>query len=74
MVGQTADPQVPEPRDAAMDQADDDDVQTSLVDLAALVSGSHPLSELLAHVATYAAKAIPGADGAGVTLFAGRSA
>ncbi|MEO9138613.1 MAG: GAF domain-containing protein, partial [Jatrophihabitans sp.] len=48
--------------------ADAADLQSSLTDLAGLVTGSFGLSELLAHVATYAANAIPGADGAGVTL------
>lgn len=49
-------------------QADADDLQASLIDLAALVTGSHGLRELLGQVAGYAAHAIPGADGAGVTL------
>ncbi len=49
-------------------QADTDDLQSSLVDLAALVTGARGLPELLQLVAVYAAKAIPGADGAGVTL------
>ncbi|XAS74886.1 GAF domain-containing protein [Dermatophilaceae bacterium Sec6.4] len=49
-------------------QDDVDDLQTSLADLAALVTSSRGLDELLALVATYAAHAIPGADGAGVTL------
>ncbi|XAS75006.1 hypothetical protein V3G39_10030 [Dermatophilaceae bacterium Sec6.4] len=47
---------------------DDADLHTSLADLAALVTSSHGLDRLLELVATYAAKAIPGADGAGVTL------
>lgn len=66
---ETADPAFPESR--ASDQqaeAEADDLRTSLADLAALVTGTQPLSELLFHVATYAAGAIPGADGAGVTL------
>jgi len=49
-------------------QADADDLQASLVNLAALVTSARGLGELLTHVATYAAHAIPGADGAGVTL------
>ncbi len=49
-------------------QADADDLQSSLVDLAALVTGARGLPELLQLVAVYAAHAIPGADGAGVTL------
>ncbi len=44
------------------------DLQTSLGDLAGLVTGTLGLTELLARVATFAAHAIPGADGAGVTL------
>ncbi|MDQ2740290.1 MAG: GAF and ANTAR domain-containing protein [Actinomycetota bacterium] len=53
------------PRDV---DADSDDLQTSLADLAALVTGTLGLPGLLGQVATYAANAIPGADGAGVTL------
>lgn len=53
----------PQPSDV-----DADGLQTSLTDLAALVTGAHRLSELLVQVAIYAANAIPGADGAGVTL------
>ncbi|MEO8749445.1 GAF domain-containing protein [Dermatophilaceae bacterium Sec6.4] len=49
-------------------QADTNALQTSLADLAALVTGSRSLTEFLGQVATYAARAIPGADGAGVTL------
>ena len=49
-------------------ESDIDDLQTSLSDLAALVNSTRALPELLAQVATYAAHAIPGADGAGVTL------
>jgi GAF domain-containing protein len=48
--------------------ADASDLQASLGDLAGLVTGSLGLPELLARVATFAAHAIPGADGAGVTL------
>jgi GAF domain-containing protein len=48
--------------------ADDADLQTSLDDLAGLISGSSGLQGLLDKVATSAAHAIPGADGAGVTL------
>lgn len=49
-------------------EADDADLQASLRDLAGLVTGSLGLDGLLAQVATFAAQAIPGADGAGVTL------
>jgi len=48
--------------------ADTVDLQTSLGDLAGLVTGTIGLPELLERVATFAAHAIPGADGAGVTL------
>jgi GAF domain-containing protein len=47
---------------------DSAELQGSLAALAGLVAGSLGLPELLARVATYAARAIPGADGAGVTL------
>ena len=53
------------PEQAAADAAD---LQASLADLAALVSGQSGLGGLLGQVATFAAHAIPGADGAGVTL------
>jgi GAF domain-containing protein len=49
-------------------EGDDADLRASLDDLAGLVTGSLGLQELLARVATFAARAIPGADGAGVTL------
>ncbi len=48
--------------------ADDADLQESLGELAGLVTGSLGLQELMVQVATFAARAIPGADGAGVTL------
>ena len=44
------------------------DLQTSLNDLAGLVTEGMGLDELLTQVATFAAHAIPGAEGAGVTL------
>jgi GAF domain-containing protein len=49
-------------------RVDESDLQASLADLAGLVTGSLRLGELLARVASFAARAIPGADGAGVTL------
>jgi transcriptional regulator with GAF, ATPase, and Fis domain len=49
-------------------QADELDLQTSLSNLAGLVTAAHGLHELLTQVAGFAAQAIPGADGAGVTL------
>jgi len=48
--------------------ADDADLQASLADLAGLVAGTLSVEQLLAQVATFAARAIPGAEGAGVTL------
>lgn len=48
--------------------ADAADLSAGLADLAALVTSTQTLDELLAKVATSAARAIPGADGAGVTL------
>jgi GAF domain-containing protein len=48
--------------------ADIIDLRNALGDLAGLVAGSQGLPELLAEVATFAVHAIPGADGAGVTL------
>ena len=48
--------------------ADAADLRASLADLAGLVSGGAGLDGLLGKVAVFAAHAIPGADGAGVTL------
>ena len=48
--------------------ADDADLRAGIDDLAGLVAGSLGLPELLAEVAAFAVRAIPGADGAGVTL------
>ena len=49
-------------------EADAADLQTGIAGLANLVTGSLGLDELLERVAAFATKAIPGADGAGVTL------
>jgi GAF domain-containing protein len=49
-------------------EADLADLQGSLGELAALVTDSLTLEDLLAQVARFAVGAIPGADGAGVTL------
>src|SRR6476469_3879623 len=51
--------------------ADDADLQAGIGDLAGLVADSLGLPELLAEVAAFAVGAIPGADGAGVTLLRG---
>ena len=48
--------------------ADLADLRAGIGDLAGLVAGSLGLPELLAEVSTFAVRAIPGADGAGVTL------
>jgi GAF domain-containing protein len=48
--------------------ADAADLQAGIAGLASLVTGTLGLDELLARVATFATGAIPGADGAGVTL------
>lgn len=53
----------PEPIDS-----DTEDLHSSLADLATLVAGTRGLPDLLEQVANYAVRAIPGADGAGVTL------
>ena len=58
-------PASPGPDEAEPDSAD---LQAGLAGLASLVTGSLGLDELLAQVAVFATKAIPGADGAGVTL------
>ncbi len=56
------------PLTADQAQADAADLQASLSDLAGLVTGTLGLQELLTRVAHFAARAIPRADGAGVTL------
>src|ERR1700677_4967164 len=48
--------------------ADDADLQTGIDNLARLVADHLRLPELLAEVAAFAVRAIPGADGVGVTL------
>jgi len=48
--------------------AEDDDLAQSLAALARLSSSRLGLEDLLTQVATYAVRAIPGADGAGLTL------
>src|SRR6478609_1213250 len=53
---------------AELTAGDDADLQAGIDDLAGLVAGSLGLPDLLAEVASFAVRAIPGADGAGVTL------
>ena len=48
--------------------AQNDDLQNSLTSLAALTTKRFDLEQLLTRVAEYAVQAIPGADGAGLTL------
>ena len=48
--------------------SDDDDLQASLSDLAGLVAGTQGLHHQLTSIAGFAHRAVPGADGAGVTL------
>ena len=54
--------------DPADDDADVMDLRASLDDLAGLVTEGLDLKEVLRRVATFAVTAVPGADGAGVTL------
>ena len=49
-------------------QAEEEDLRESLAGLSRLASERLPLEELLTQVATYAVRAIPGANGAGLTL------
>jgi hypothetical protein len=61
-------------QDAAVERSEDDDLRASLSGLAALASGRMSLPALLTRVAEFAVRAIPGADGAGLTLLeAGKS-
>jgi GAF domain-containing protein len=50
------------------DLLNDDDLQAALLGLSRLVTGSDPVEALLTQVAEFAVRAIPGADGAGVTM------
>jgi GAF domain-containing protein len=53
---------------AAQREADDVDLHAGLSGVAGLVAGGSGLIELLGQVAEFAARAIPGVDGAGVTV------
>jgi GAF domain-containing protein len=66
----TADVPGPPPSMLTPEQASADvaDLLAGIGDLAGLIAGSLGLPELLAEVAAFAVHAIPGADGAGVTL------
>lgn len=56
------------PRNPGQVSADDAASRAGIADLAGLVAGSRGLPEVLQEVAMFAVRAIPGADGAGVTL------
>ena len=56
------------PADAEQRLAEEADLSDSLASLSRLASGQLELEFLLRRVATYAVQAIPGADGAGLTL------
>lgn len=49
-------------------QLDDANLRAATDDLAGMIVGSRPLPDLLAEVAAFAVRAIPGADGVGVAL------
>jgi GAF domain-containing protein len=63
-----AQPDETEPRSEDQRSAEDHDLSESLAALARLGSRGMGLEDLLRRVATYAVRAIPGADGAGLTL------
>lgn len=46
----------------------DDDLAGSLAGLSGLLTGHRPLQETLVHIAEFAVRAIPGAEGAGLTM------
>jgi GAF domain-containing protein len=56
------------PRSDQQRLTEDDDLRDSLVGLSRLATSQLSLEDLLTRVATYAVRAIPGADGAGLTL------
>jgi GAF domain-containing protein len=59
----------PQPdRSAAQCEADEADLHAGLTGVAGLVAGARGLIDLLGDVADFAARAIPGVDGAGVAL------
>jgi transcriptional regulator with GAF, ATPase, and Fis domain len=71
----SADQGMPETPRSSGERADEDvNLADSLTGLATLSSAALPLKELLTRVARFAVQAIPGADGAGLTLIeAGRA-
>ena len=64
----TADPAEARPAKAAGRFAEDEDLRASIQALTTLATGRLNLEELLTSVANFAVQAIPGADGAGLTL------
>ncbi len=56
------------PLSRAQLDADDLDLNAGLSGVAGIVADARPVSEILREVATFASRAIPGVDGAGVTL------
>jgi GAF domain-containing protein len=66
--GDEVGPPGPGPRPEEQRQSEDDDLRISLAGLSRLASSRLSLEDLLTRVATYAVRAIPGADGAGLTL------
>ena len=78
-IGRARSESTPTNEDAALDSRDsalsegqllneEDDLQAALLGLSRLVAGSDPLDALLTQVAEFGVRAIPGADGAGVTM------
>jgi GAF domain-containing protein len=57
-----------EPAVTPVAQAEQDDLRTALSGLSQLATGSLSLTDALTHIAEFGVRAIPGADGAGVTL------
>jgi len=57
-----------EPMSPTQAESEDDDLAVSLAALAGLSAARLSLEDLLTQVATFAVRAIPGADGAGLTL------
>ena len=58
----------PDPHAQQLDATDDAALANSLAGLDALSTGTLDLTDMLTQVATFAVQAIPGADGAGLTL------
>jgi hypothetical protein len=50
---------------------DDDDLASSLEGLSGLLTGRLPLRDTLVHIAEFAVQAVPGAEGAGLTMLDG---